>query len=82
MAEVPPRKMAAGPPLPPFSAATAVFRRYQKTIFIAFLAELGNLKSFGTMLFFSKIFLLTSNPAGGLSHFFKVYLKISGTPVL
>ena len=45
---------------PPFTAAAA------KKIFIAFLAELGNLESFETMLFFSKIFPLITNPAGGL----------------
>ena len=44
---------------PPFTAAT------KKKFFIAFLAELGNLESFETMLFFSKIFPLTSRPVGG-----------------
>ena len=58
--------MAAGPPF------TAIFRRRQNKNFIAFLAELGNLESFETMLFFSKIFPLITNPAGGLSHFFQI----------
>ena len=46
-----------------------------KIFFIAFLAELGNLESFETMLFFSKIFRLTSNPAGDLVIFFKFSKK-------
>ena len=46
------------PPLPPFPAEA-------KTFYFAFLAELGNLESFETILFFSKNFPLTSNPAGG-----------------
>ena len=74
--------MAAVPPLPPsFSAAAAKF------FFIAFLAELGNLESFETMLFFSKIFPLQGTLRGDLVIFFKfsfikVYLKFSATPVL
>ena len=61
--------MAAVPPLPP---STAIFRRRRQKIFIAFLAELGNLESFETMLFFSKFFPLITNPAGELSHFFQI----------
>ncbi len=48
------------------------FRRHKKKFFIAFLAELGDLESFETMLFFSKIFPLITNPAGGLSHIFQI----------
>ena len=62
-------KIIVGPPPPP---KKIFFGRGDKIFFIAFLAELGNLESFETMLFFSKIFRLTSNPAGGLSHFFQI----------
>ena len=47
--------MAVVPPLPP---STAIFRRRRQNFFIAFLAELGNLESFETMLFFQKFFPL------------------------
>ena len=72
------KQTVAEPPLPPFTAAAA------KNFFIAFLAELGNLESFETMLFFSKIFPLITNPAGGLLKFtlIKVYLKFSASPLL
>ena len=62
------------PPL--FTAAT------KKKFFIAFLAELGNLESFETMLFFFKIFRLTSIPAGILVIFFKFSKKITWSQMI
>ena len=53
--------MAAGPPLP---LPATVYCRHQKKIFIAFLAELGNLESFETMFFFENLKKMTKSPAG------------------
>ena len=68
------KKTAVEQPIPP---KTAIFRRH---FFIAFLAELGELESFETMLFFSKIFPLMTNPAGGHSQIFEkiFFFPISG----
>ena len=62
---------------------TAVRRR--PIFFNAFLVELGNLESFETMLFFSKIFSLITNPAGDFFQilvYHKVYLKTSASSML
>ena len=55
-------KTAAEPPLPPSAA---------EFFFMPFLAELDDLESFETMLFFSKIFPLMTNPAGHLRQIFE-----------
>ena len=62
-------KTAAEPPLPPKTAVC------QRNFFLPFLAELDDLESFETMLFFSKIFPLMTNPAGGHSQIFEKKFK-------
>ena len=68
--------MAVKPTLPPFTSVPKFF------FFFTFLAELGDLASFMTMSFFSKInkdFFLKSPPAGLVirGNFFEKYNKVS-----